>query len=442
MSMKKVYRFALLTVLVLGLTGTIANAASFPDVSEDHKNYEAIEYLDSKQIINGYKDGTFGPANLLNRAEAIKIIVGAMNINHDEEYDILFPDVKKEEWFFEFIMAAQKAGIVNGYKDGKFRPGESVNLAETLKMLFVAAKIELPAPDADVFMDAKKDIWFAPYMLYARNNNIIFADDYGYIHPDQAMTRAYFAEVVYRTMIVLESGGKPFPLNKNWPYFNSEKLPFKIKYDDEKFKVIVHEEEVVFFKPDKEFVQFSPKRLYPNSASVTVTLDENDLNVSKVQYFSNIKTAFKGAEYSEFKVLDLNALQVAYVEKGILDWYIYLINGDVLVVYTEHGNGSLVYQLQQFIESMLESLELIEVKNNKKDYAELLSEIFENILVEGKGMKIIEKLPDEVIIETDTIGVGTGPVDYYYSKELNYSLKYERSKDVILDKREGETSAF
>lgn len=417
-------------------------AASFPDVPNDHKNYEAIEYLDEKQIINGYKDGTFGPSNLLNRAEATKIIVGAMKVEHDQEYEILFPDVKKEEWFFSYIMGAQKAGIVSGYKDGKFKPGESVNLAETLKMLFAAAKIELPTVTTDVFVDSKKDSWFAPYMLYARNNNIIFADDYGFIHPDQAMSRAYFAEIVYRTMIVLESGGKPFPLNKNWPYFNSKNLPFKIKYDDEKFEVIDHGDEVVFLKPDKEFVQFSAKRLYPNSASITVTLDENDLNAGKSQYFSNIKAAFKNAKYTEFKVMDLSALEISYPEQRMIDWYIYLINGDVLVIYTEYGSGANAYQLQQFIQGMLESIEISEAKNDKKDYSELLSEIFENILVEGKGKNMIEKLPDETIIETDTLGVGTGPVDYYHSKELNYTFKYERSKDVILDKREGETSAF
>ena len=91
---------------------------------------------------------------------------------------------------------------------------------------------------------------------------------------------------------------------------------------------------------------------------------------------------------------------------------------------------------------MTASLEYKEVKVDQKDYSALLSEIFEGILVENKGMELLNKLPNKQIIETDTLGVGTGPVDYYYSEEVDYTFKYERAADVILDKREGQTSAF
>ena len=57
-------------------------------------------------------------------------------------------------------------------------------------------------------------------------------------------------------------------------------------------------------------------------------------------------------------------------------------------------------------------------------------------------METLDMLPDKTIISTDTIGVGTGPVDYYYSEGLDYTFKYERFADVILDSREGKTSAF
>jgi hypothetical protein len=63
-------------------------------------------------------------------------------------------------------------------------------------------------------------------------------------------------------------------------------------------------------------------------------------------------------------------------------------------------------------------------------------------MVEKKGMETLNLLPDKTIIETDAIGVGTGPVDYYYSEDVNYTFKYERKSDVILDKKVGKTSAF
>ena len=419
-----------------------AFAASFPDVPQDHKNYEAVEYLDEKGIINGYADGTFGPSNLVNRAEALKMIVNALNVKHDETYDILFPDVKKEDWFFPYVMGAQKEKIVGGYKDGKFKPGDPVNLAETLKMILSASKVKFPIVSEDIYTDVKKTDWFASYMLYARNHNIILSDDYGAVHPDQSMTRSAFAEVIYRTLIVMENKEQAFPLDKDWDSYDSKTLPFKMKYDSNWFTLTENENEVIFFKPDKEFLQFSPIRTYPNSAVVRVTLDTNDLNTTKVQYFTNIKSAFPKAKYEEFKFFDLNGLKVIYPNQKTTDLYIYLLNGDVLVVYTQYGDGILAYQLEQFINAMTKSLEYKEVKVDQKDYSALLSEIFEGILVEGKGMELLNKLPDKQIIETDAIGVGTGPVDYYYSEEVDYTFKYERAADVILDKREGQTSAF
>ena len=62
--------------------------------------------------------------------------------------------------------------------------------------------------------------------------------------------------------------------------------------------------------------------------------------------------------------------------------------------------------------------------------------------MDGTGIETLKLFDDLKIIETDTIGVGTGPVDYYYSAKLNVTLKHERSFDVILDIEDGETSGF
>lgn len=430
------------TLVLFLLSGNVL-AASFPDVPEDHKNYEAIEFLDFNEIINGYTDGTFNPDGLVNRAESIKIIVGAIGIDFKGTYEVLFPDVPADQWFFDYVMAAQKAGIVSGYQDGKFRPADSVNLAETLKILFEAADVSLPEVTNDVFVDVPKDAWFAPYIMYARNHNIILADDYGAVHPAQAMTRSAFAEVIFRMMIVLENDGEPFPLHKNWDYYESATMPFRMKFDDQNWKLIEHSDEVIFMKPDTEFLQFSSARIYPNSAIVSVTVDENEQSMVEEQYFSNLKKAFAGATFKEFEFANQPALEILDSLARTVDWYIYLENGQVLAVYTQYGSGVLGFQLQQFIKAMLETLEYKEISAEpKNDYSDLLSEIFDAVLVENKGTSMLDKLPDKEIIKTDTIGVGTGPVDYYYSEELDYTFKYERAGDVILDTREGETTAF
>jgi S-layer homology domain len=416
-------------------------AGSFPDVPADHDNFAAIEYLDTNGVINGYEDGTFGPENLVTRAQAMKIVMGALEMDFGGTYSQDFPDVLSDKWYFPYVMAGFETGIIDGYDDGTFRPGENVNLAELLKIIVLAANVELPGVESDVFADVAMDTWYAPHALYARNNNIITPDEYGFLNGGVSMTRAAFSEVVYRMMVVRETG-QPYPLDENWDTFVGSTLPFKIKYDSDTWEVNESDTEVVFFRSDKEFMNFSPLRLYPNSAVLSVNIDENENGHAVADYFITVKNTFTDASYSEFTVSGFSALEVLYPEDRIVDWYIYMNDSRVLVVYTEFGNGTLGYQLMQYIKAMLSTLEYNATGGGGTDYTQLMSQIFENVLVENTGMSMLNQLPDKVIIETDAIGVGTGPVDYYYSDGANYTLKYERASDVILDTREGQTTAF
>ena len=52
---------------------------AFKDVNVGDDDYIAIKFLKDRNIISGYSDGTFQPGNLINRAEALKIILGTIN---------------------------------------------------------------------------------------------------------------------------------------------------------------------------------------------------------------------------------------------------------------------------------------------------------------------------------------------------------------------------
>ena len=414
-------------------------AGSFPDVPSDHENYDAIEYLYEEGIVNGYENGDFGPNNTVTRAEAAKIIVGGFGIGHDGSYSADFSDVQSGDWFFPFVMGAKDDGVISGHEDGLFRPGDNVNLVETLKMVVLAGDVEVDDEvDEFIFNDVENDAWYAPHALYARNKNIVWPDESGNINAGTEMTRGEFAEVIYRMITVLDTG-EAFEIGGSWDYHKSTVLPFKMKFHDS-WEVIKNDEQVTFFKADEDYAQFSPERIYPNTGSVTVALDPNNESLDSDSYFDNIKNAFSDADFSEFTVDGFPALEVLYSGDRIVDWYVYLDDDQVLAVYTEFGDGTAGYQLQEVIKAMLNTLEYNKVSS--VDYDEILNDLFEIVLVEDMGMSALNKLPNKNIIETDTIGVGTGPVDYYYSEDVDYTFKYERENDVILDTREGETSAF
>jgi hypothetical protein len=437
-------KFTLILALLV-LSSSITFAGVFPDVPEDHTNYKAIEYLKEKGFIGGYSDLTFKPENKITRAEAVKIMVSALGLVSDEDFLVLFSDVVKDDWFFKFVMSAHKAGMVTVGSDNKFRPGDTINLAESLKIISEALKVDLSTyPDSDE--------WYSKYVSYAKDKNIVLMDDFGDVHVNEAMTRARFAEVMYRFLRVRDGGDEAFPIDEEWDKYESSLLPFNVKYPDG-WQILKLEsdtlDQVIFWKADASLYQFSPDKIYPNTAKFTVTIDSNSEKLSKSEYFSNIKFVFSSYDSKEFKVGNFDALEISNKETFLKDWYVY-IDGKVLVVYTQNGNGVLGSQNRKFLDLMLKNFEYDEKGSAQAGagtadgdlYAGIKSKILENILVEGQGNNMLGSLPSKVIISTDTIGVGTGPIDYYYCTELNMTLKYERASDVILDTRDGQTTAF
>ncbi|PIZ75475.1 hypothetical protein COY05_03885 [Candidatus Peregrinibacteria bacterium CG_4_10_14_0_2_um_filter_38_24] len=77
--MKK-FKSILITLILLSLfpTTLVAKAnSSFSDITAQELYPEAIQFLYNNQVVKGYDDGTFKPENTINRAEMIKIIAEA-----------------------------------------------------------------------------------------------------------------------------------------------------------------------------------------------------------------------------------------------------------------------------------------------------------------------------------------------------------------------------
>ena len=254
------------------------------------------------------------------------------------------------------------------------------------------------------------------------------------------------AEIVYRRLFMDDLGKNTFPLSTNWKFYAAKKLPFRMKVDPT-WKIIETENTLVFFKADLIYGQFDYFRVYPNTGKISFSVDPNESRFNRGDYFGKVKALFPGAEYKEFEINGYKALEVLYPEKRMVDWYIYLTDNRVMAIYTEYGNGILSLQLPRQIKAMIGSWEYSTAGNTTTTNTQLsddqvLSKIFANVLVEGKGLEMLKLLDDKIIIETDSIGVGTGAVDYYYSSKMAYTFKYERSADVILAVQSGKTSSF
>lgn len=113
-----------------------------------------------------------------------------------------FTDIDPNEWYGEYLRWGYDRNIIEGYEDGTFHPADPVNLAEALKML-LAGYTELENLRlthrfrADPYIDAPRGEWFTTYIQYAKDRGLLPLEE-DYIHPDILMTRGRWAEILYK----------------------------------------------------------------------------------------------------------------------------------------------------------------------------------------------------------------------------------------------------
>lgn len=100
----------------------------FPDIPEDHPQYDSIYKLVSAGIISGFEDGTFRPNEGLTRAQMCKVL--NLAFGYTEKSEEGFPDVDESKWYYEYALVAKKAGYIKGYEDGSFRGDRLVTKQE------------------------------------------------------------------------------------------------------------------------------------------------------------------------------------------------------------------------------------------------------------------------------------------------------------------------
>ncbi len=153
-----------------GNGGSGEQCNGFPDVDADSKYCAAIEWAESEGIFKGYSDGKFRPNQSINRAEAIKVILEAFGVNtsgYDGD-DLDFVDVNKNAWYAKYIAAAIDEGIFEGDENGRTaRPNASVNRAEAVKMALEAAGISEVGCEDSPYSDVSENSWYDQYVCAA-----------------------------------------------------------------------------------------------------------------------------------------------------------------------------------------------------------------------------------------------------------------------------------
>lgn len=183
-----------LFVLLFGLLAIVPSSTfAFFDVLDTYPYNDAITRLTQLGILQGYPDGLFRPGQTINRAEMVKMLMKALSPGEQlSSCDIgnAFPDVRSSDWFAPYVCLMHKKGFIKGYPDGTFRPGNAINFVEF-------AKITANVLGLSGSTSVPPRQWYAPYVTALSDNNAIPLTIFS---PDKPMNRGEVAEVLARLL--------------------------------------------------------------------------------------------------------------------------------------------------------------------------------------------------------------------------------------------------
>ncbi len=175
---------------------------AFTDVPETDENFEAIQYLYDQGVVEGYEDQTFRPENITNRAEFVKLIVASLGKTPSaEDFNNCFPDVT-DQWYAPYVCYAEERGWIQGYPDGLFRPEQTVNRVESLKMIVGGFELDTALRNdmMGIFTDVEDNAWYEIFVEVALHFGLIDPASDHLLKPANGMTRGDLAEILYRAM--------------------------------------------------------------------------------------------------------------------------------------------------------------------------------------------------------------------------------------------------
>ncbi len=163
---------------------------------------EAVAVLKDRGVIGGYPDPSassgqaplFKPQQTVNRAEFLKMVFAAKESEGGSAQESCFTDVPADAWFAPFVCVAKRRGIAKGYLDGSFKPEQEVNWAEAIAIVTRAYGWDVK--------EREGERWYEPF-VEALNRRDVLAE-HSYV-PWHTLSRERAADLLYR-MLQFEQG--------------------------------------------------------------------------------------------------------------------------------------------------------------------------------------------------------------------------------------------
>ena len=147
------------------------------------------------KYMNGSEDGLFYPNRAVTRAEMAQMLY---NIVSDRPAaGAGFSDVPSDAWYAQAVESMAGLGILEGYADGSFRPGQAITRAESAQAM---ARLIPAGGEGRSFADIPSDHPNYAAISTAGGYGLFHGDDHGNFNPSASLLRSE-AAVVFNKLL-------------------------------------------------------------------------------------------------------------------------------------------------------------------------------------------------------------------------------------------------
>ncbi len=176
-----------------------STAQTFTDVYDTYFAKEAIYFLSSKNIVNGFPDGSFGINKNLTRAEFATMLSRIEGF--DEAQELPFKDVNPDDWYYQGVAFCYSANITNGQTNDTFNPHSKITRQDLATMIYrylIYTNKELENAENAVFEDISDCSLYAVKPIKAlKQAGIINGFEGNLFKPQNNATRGEAAKILY-----------------------------------------------------------------------------------------------------------------------------------------------------------------------------------------------------------------------------------------------------
>jgi uncharacterized protein YkwD len=179
---------------------------TFLDVFGGDYYYTAVRHLSCNGIIGGYADNTFRPGNPTTRGQLAKIVVLAKGWPLVSPPVPSFRDVPQTHTFYGYVETAKARNAMSGYGDGTFRPETNVTRSQLAKIVVTAEGWPLVTPPTPSFHDVPRGDSFYSYVETAAAHGAVSGYGDGTFRPGNPATRGQISKIIYNASFLRLTG--------------------------------------------------------------------------------------------------------------------------------------------------------------------------------------------------------------------------------------------